>query len=108
MSTIAFNSCYAYRDQPRTDISNGRKGIRAVLAADFPDPSVIEVDGVWFAFATSGGNRNIQVAASSDFIGSRWVLLSGLDVLPNAGPWAINNNIWAPDVMQLVCDSSRI
>ncbi|KAJ9652913.1 hypothetical protein H2198_007866 [Neophaeococcomyces mojaviensis] len=86
-----------------SNVTGSRTRVKAVLSENFPDPSVIQVDGVWFAFATSGNGRNIQIAASSDFVNHKWKLLKDLDVLPDPGPWAVNDgNIWAPDLVELV------
>jgi len=76
-----------------------------VIATNFADPSFIEVNGVYYAFATNryvsprGGQVNIQVAVSNDF--STWNL-TGKDALPNVGPWSAGTFTWAPDVVQLV------
>lgn len=76
--------------------------IQPVLAEDFADPSLVNVNGTWFAFATSGNGHNIQVAASPSFTNHEWRLLNETNVLPDPGPWALNKDIWAPDVVQLV------
>ncbi|KAK5941205.1 hypothetical protein PMZ80_006482 [Knufia obscura] len=75
--------------------------IQPVLAEDFADPSLVNVNGTWFAFATSGNGHNIQVAASPSFTTHEWRLLNETNVLPDPGPWALNKDIWAPDVVQL-------
>lgn len=77
--------------------------IQPVLEVDFADPALINVNGTWFAFATSGNGQNIQIAASPSFTKHEWRMLNGTNVLPDPGPWAVNDqNIWAPDVVQLV------
>ncbi|KAL4893238.1 putative arabinan-endo 1,5-alpha-L-arabinase [Aspergillus ambiguus] len=74
-----------------------------VLDIDFPDPAVISTDDGYYAFATSNGTINAQVAHSSDF--NSWVLLDGVDALPGPFPdWVDEKehpDIWAPDVIQL-------
>ena len=93
--------------QAQPDIIYG--AVQPVLAEDFPDPSILEVSGTWFAFATSGNGRNIQVAASSSFTDHQWHLLADADVLPDPGPWAVSDrNIWAPDVVPLVSEIMHI
>lgn len=93
--------------QAQSNITYG--SVQPVLAEDFPDPSVVEVNGTWFAFATSGNGQNIQVAASPSFIDHQWRLLSDVDVLPDPGPWATNDrNIWGPDLAPLVSDIMQI
>jgi len=77
--------------------------IQPVLSVDFADPSIIEVNGNWFAFATSGNGHNIQVAVSPGFTNHEWRLMNETDVLPDPGRWAINDQrVWAPDVIQTV------
>ena len=83
--------------------------IQPVLAVDFADPSMIEVNGTWFAFATSGNGYNVQAAASPSFTNHEWRLLNETNVLPDPGPWAMNDrNIWAPDVIHLVGPLSQV
>ena len=77
-------------------ISNG-----PVIAANFPDPSWVQVGDTYYAFSTSSAGRNVQVATSPDF--KTWTLLNGKDALPKLGPWGSDGtSIWAPDVVQLV------
>ena len=76
-----------------------------VVATNFADPSLIEVNGVYYAFATNryvqprAGQVNIQVAVSHDF--STWNLTDH-DALPHVGAWSTGTFTWAPDVIQLV------
>lgn len=74
-----------------------------VISANFPDPCVIEVNNVWYAFATrtKGTSIHIQIASSTDF--DSWTVIND-DALPNLPSW-VNSaswNTWAPDVNQLV------
>ncbi|KAI9697707.1 MAG: hypothetical protein M1820_007694 [Bogoriella megaspora] len=90
--SIPLNSSLWQRDVSGTKL-NG---------ADFPDPSIIEVDSTWYAFATTSNNKlHIQVASSPDF--ETWTLRSGYDALPYLPPWvdATAPNTWAPDVNQV-------
>lgn len=68
---------------------------------NFPDPSVINVNNQWYAFATNNGQYNVQIAQSVDF--NTWNYLSQ-DALPQLPSWvdASGPNIWAPDVSQRV------
>lgn len=77
--------------------------------ANFPDPTVIEVGGVWYAFATrtKGSTIHIQAATSSDF--ENWSLVknadgSQYDALPTLPPWVNQQswNTWAPSITQIV------
>ena len=76
-----------------------------VVATNFADPAFIEVDGIYYAFATNKyvnpnpNQINIQVAVSNDF--SKWNLTT-IDALPYAGNWSTGSYVWAPDVVQLV------
>ena len=78
----------------KREFSNG-----PVIAANFPDPSFINVGGTYYAFATNNGAQNIQVATSPDF--AAWTV-TGSDALPNLPSWSIAGNVWAPDVVQVV------
>lgn len=71
---------------------------------DFPDPSLISVDGTYYAFASQSGYTNkdtkIQLATSTDF--DSWTY-TGQDALPDLPSWAKDDGaVWAPDVNQLV------
>ncbi|KIW27005.1 uncharacterized protein PV07_06787 [Cladophialophora immunda] len=74
------------------------------ISSNFPDPAVIYVDGVSYAFATN--NRalgpdlvHVQVATSTD--NQTWTLLDHHDALPTLGAWETGAGVWAPDVVQL-------
>ena len=79
-------------------------GSGPVIQTDFPDPSIIEVNGTWYAFSTSANvtGPNIQVASSNDSV--VWEVLVIANPLPDIGGWtaAADHNVWAPDVVQLV------
>lgn len=70
-----------------------------VLRADFPDPSVIFVDGVYYAYATNSAGRNVQRARSNDLVA--WEQMP--DALPALPPWASlgGSLVWAPEVIQI-------
>ena len=67
-----------------------------VLDEDFPDPAVLRAgDGAYYAYATQGGGRNIQVARSTNLV--EWRLLG--DALPAKPAWASRTqDFWAPHV----------
>ena len=76
-----------------------------VVHLNFPDPTIIHVGGVTYAFATT--NRafhtsmiHVQMATSKDNV--TWTYLEGTDALPYTGSWATGNRTWSPDVVQLV------
>ena len=66
-----------------------------VLVRDFPDPGVIEVDGTYYAYATTDGAYRIQVARSDDLV--EWEHLG--DALPQLPRWA-SGDTWAPEPAQ--------
>lgn len=72
-------------------------GANPVLDDDFPDPDVLEVDGVYYAYATNGNNRNVRVATSQDLV--TWE--EQPDVLPDLPPWVIPGKTWAPEVTEV-------
>jgi arabinan endo-1,5-alpha-L-arabinosidase len=65
-----------------------------VIDDDFPDPDLLEVDGVYYAYATNGNNRNVRVARSTDLV--TWEALD--DALPSLPSWVIPGKTWAPEV----------
>lgn len=69
-------------------------GQNPVLNDDFPDPDVLEVDGVYYAYATNGNNQNVRVARSTDLL--TWEQLG--DALPELPSWVIPGKTWAPEV----------
>lgn len=72
------------------------------IARDFPDPAIIQGGDGWYAFATrpvDGSQRNVQWAKASDPEGP-WTYIDS-DLLPSAGAWQDNKNVWAPDVRQV-------
>src|SRR6185437_16756056 len=71
-----------------------------VLNIDFPDPTVINANGTYYAYATHGmyGGKmnNIQIASSKDLFNWKY---EG-DALPRKPTWASNTQrFWAPDVL---------
>lgn len=79
------------------------------LAVDFPDPSIIQYNNTFYAFATTNGiNTNVQIASKSS-TSSTWSLWSGFDALPIVGSWSLgqisyngwsDHQVWAPNVIQ--------
>ncbi|GAM83614.1 hypothetical protein ANO11243_016020 [Dothideomycetidae sp. 11243] len=74
------------------------------FTTDFPDPSVIFVDGTWYTFASQSGHDNqgirVQLAQSTDFV--TWTLQEGYDAMPTLPPWASpTREVWAPDINRL-------
>lgn len=74
-----------------------------VITSNFPDPAFINVGGTYYAFATSNGAQNVQIATSPDF--DTWTV-TGSDALPTIPSWS-TGGVWAPDVAQLVRTSTN-
>jgi hypothetical protein len=73
-----------------------------VHAGDFPDPSILQWNGVYYGFATQNfaapsQTINIQVSTSLDAV--NWTQ-TGIDALPTLPPWAQKGETWAPSVAQ--------
>lgn len=71
--------------------------VNPVISDDFPDPDVLEVDGVFYAYGTNGNLRNVRVARSTDL--EDWEVLD--DALPELPAWIVPGKTWAPEVTQL-------
>jgi beta-xylosidase len=70
-----------------------------VLRANFPDPGVINVDGTYYAYATNGSGRNVQLAISNDLVS--WTVKS--DAMPALPRWVklSPSDVWAPEVIRI-------
>ena len=71
-----------------------------VHAGDFPDPSILNYGGTYYAFSTqnyANPNQTINIQESTSSDGVTWSQLSS-DALPNVGAWAKPGNTWAPTV----------
>jgi beta-xylosidase len=73
------------------------------IARDFPDPSIIQYGGSWYAYGTSSNGVNVQIASSRDFVS--WAFLDGVNALPILPPWVNEQkpDVWAPSIIQTVC-----
>lgn len=79
---------------------DGSTSITLALNTDFPDPAFVQhTDGSWYAFATNGNGKRIQVAYSTDFV--YWSLLD-VEALPTLSGWETEPDHWAPDVFKRV------
>lgn len=78
--------------QPSAEFTN------PVLDQDFPDPDVLRVGDVYYAYATNGNGSNVQAARSTDLV--HWEVLP--DALPLRPAWAMDafGWVWAPEVFQ--------
>jgi beta-xylosidase len=73
-----------------------------VIRQNFPDPSVLRVGGVYYAYGTNSDTMNIVTATSRDLV--HWSAVN--EALPQPGTWAdqsppspTRNQVWAPEVM---------
>ncbi|HEX3829784.1 MAG TPA: glycoside hydrolase family 43 protein [Sporichthyaceae bacterium] len=64
---------------------------------DFPDPSVLVVGGVYYAYATNAEGRNVPVMTSANL--RDWS--APVDALPVLPPWARPGRTWAPAVVDV-------
>ncbi len=71
---------------------------RGPIGRDFADPFVLRDGGVYYAYATGAGGRNVQAARSRDLVS--WVTLP--DALPRLPAWASKEKglTWAPTVLR--------
>ena len=63
---------------------------------NFPDPSLLKVGGVYYAYATNDG-ENMLCETSADLV--HWTALP--DAMPTLPGWARPGRTWAPEVMAL-------
>ncbi len=66
-----------------------------VYDRNFPDPFVLKVGKMYYAYATNGNGENVQTATSPDLVHWR----PGPDALPKLGRWDFPGNTWAPEVL---------
>lgn len=69
-----------------------------VYPEDFPDPFVLRVGEVYYAYATNARGINVQTIRSTNLMDWKWVG----DALPRLPDWAVPGRslTWAPAVMQ--------
>jgi len=89
--TLLLAGCAAEPAVPEAD------SFEPVLDRDFPDPDVLLVDGLYYAYATNDATSNVQVATSPDL--TSWTTLP--DAMPELPPWVDPGDTWAPEVTQL-------
>ncbi len=70
-------------------------GTTAVFPFDFPDPFVLRVGSLWYAYSTNAGAGDVQVLVSADRV--RWTIVG--NALPVTAPWAQRGLTWAPAVV---------
>jgi beta-xylosidase len=69
-----------------------------VLRANFPDPFLLKEGDTWYAYATNGSSRNVQLATSTDLV--QWKVQA--DAMPSLAPWVklSSSDVWAPEVLK--------
>jgi hypothetical protein len=72
-------------------------GAAPAFAFDFPDPYVLRVGDVYFAYSTNAGAGDIQVATSPDL--RQWTFVG--NALGGLPAWAGPHRTWAPSVVPL-------
>lgn len=84
--------------------AGAQASIEPVIDANFPDPDILVVDGVYHAYATNNEGQNVQHQTSTDLV--HWTPQP--DAAPVLGDWvgpcsfapggATDNCVWAPEV----------
>ena len=86
--------------RPLSRADTGRTYTNPVFARHFPDPSVLNVNGTFYAYATNShpmtptNHQNMLCARSADL--THWTLLP--DAMPRLPLWAKAGRTWAPVV----------
>jgi beta-xylosidase len=65
------------------------------FGGDFPDPHVLVVGGVYYAYSTNVNYVNVPVMTSTDLV--KWTATS--EALPSLPKWASPDRTWAPTVV---------
>ncbi len=68
-----------------------------VYPFDFPDPSMLVVGDIYYAYATNSVAGNIQIVASNDL--THWTAVN--NALPGLPSWASAHFTWAPSVARI-------
>lgn len=69
-----------------------------VIKENFPDPDVLRVGNVYYAYATNSRGNNTPVATAPSIDGP-WTIRAA-DALPRLGRWARPGHTWAPEVVR--------
>ena len=85
---LCFLFAFSVRPAAQVTIKN------PVLDQDFPDPTVMRFNEKYYAYATEGKTKLIQIAESSDL--QNWKIVGG--ALPSKPLWA-KEHFWAPHVL---------
>ena len=82
-----------------------------VHAGDFPDPSILQWDGMYYGFATqnfAAPSQTINIQVSTSPNGVSWTQQNGVDALPSVGSWAKAGDTWAPSVVHDSTDNDFV
>lgn len=103
---LSFVTAFAAVSAHPLDVASSETAA-ASIGGDFPDPSIIQVGDTWYSFATNVNGVNVQFASTQNVQGS-WTPSPDYDALPTLPAWAspTRPEIWAPDVVQIVCTYS--
>lgn len=98
-TSVATSTVVVGVETPTTGATSGKTFTNPVLRRNFPDPFVLEEKGVYYAYATNGAGKNIQLAKSNDLV--TWEILG--DALPGLPTWARlgGSLVWAPEVIKI-------
>lgn len=101
--------CIFAVDARPSQLSKRDNNVNVLNGANFPDPSILAVDGTYYVFGTAdGAGHDVPLTSNSDFNNAGgWSAVS--DAFPSdgvpamgGGGWATPGSIWAPDANQLV------
>ncbi|GAA2615825.1 family 43 glycosylhydrolase [Actinomadura fulvescens] len=70
---------------------------KPVIGSDFPDPDILKVGDVYYAYSTNSGGKELPIATAPALTGP-WTKQSG-DGLPDLPSWASDGRTWAPEVV---------
>lgn len=72
-----------------------------ISGINFADPSIVQLNGESWAFATRGNGYNVQMASSANFKDPSTWQFKKTDAFPKLPSWVITGEVWAPEVAHL-------
>ncbi len=77
---------------------SARTFVNPVFRADFPDPGILRVGSLYYAYSTNSAAANVPVMTSPDLV--TWTPRG--DAMPHLDAlWTTKNDTWAPEVIQI-------
>jgi beta-xylosidase len=77
---------------------SARTFVNPVFGTDFPDPGIIRVGRLYYAYSTNSAAANVPVMTSPDLVS--WTPRG--DAMPRLDPrWTTKNDTWAPEVIRV-------